>query len=87
MFKSEYLNGVFGKLQQKSMAEPEYLQVVHEMLESIDEVIEFYPHYIKSNLIERLVEPERIITFRVAWMNQKVKLRLIGVIEYNTLQL
>lgn len=77
MFKSEYLNGVFDKLQQKSMAEPEYLQVVHEMLESIDEVIEFYPHYIKSNLIERLVEPERIITFRVAWMNQK------GEVEVN----
>ncbi len=77
MFKSEYLNAVFNKTKNNSLHEPEYLQVVYEMFHSIDEIIEKYPNYIKSNLIERLVEPERIIQFRVAWMNQK------GEIEVN----
>ena len=47
------------------------------MLESIDIIIDDYPNFSKENIIGRLLEPEKIISFRVAWMNQK------GEVEVN----
>src|SRR5574344_713011 len=58
-------------LEQKHPGEPEYLQAVKEVLLSIVDVYNQHPEFEKAKLIERLVEPERIITFRVPWVDDK----------------
>lgn len=77
MLKSTYLQTQLDLLEKKHPGEPEYHQAVEEMLLTIDEIIDQYPEFEKHNIIGRLLEPERVITFRVAWMNQE------GNIEVN----
>ena len=67
MLTNEYLKRVYDGLAQRNANEPEFLQAVREVLESIQPVVEKHPEYEKAGLIERMVEPERIITFRVPW--------------------
>ncbi len=69
MFKSEYLNDLMARVEARNPNEPEFHQTVREVLASIEPVIEKRPEYIKSGVIERLVEPERIIKFRVPWID------------------
>ena len=58
-------------LEKKHPGEKEYLQAVREVLLSIEDVYNKHPEFEKAKLIERLVEPERIITFRVPWVDDK----------------
>lgn len=51
--------------------EPEFLQTVEEVLTSIEPVLEAHPEYEKAGLVERLIEPERMISFRVPWVDDK----------------
>ena len=69
MFKSEYLNDLMARVEARNAGEPEFHQTVREVLESIEPVLEQRPEYIKAGVIERLVEPERIIKFRVPWVD------------------
>ena len=69
MFKSEYLNDLVARVEKRNAGEPEFLQTVKEVLESIEPVLEQSPEYVKSGVIERMVEPERMITFRVSWVD------------------
>ena len=69
MFKNAYLNGVMETVIKRNPAEPEFHQAVREVLESLEPVIEAHPEYEKAGLVERLVEPERVITFRVPWVD------------------
>ena len=69
MFKSEYLNDLMARVEQRNAGEPEFHQTVREVLESIEPVLEQRPQYIKAGVIERLVEPERIVKFRVPWVD------------------
>ena len=69
MLTNEYLKRVYDGLAKRNANEPEFLQAVREVLESIQPVVEKHPEYEKAGLIERLVEPERIITFRVPWVD------------------
>jgi glutamate dehydrogenase (NADP+) len=62
---------VLADLRRRFPNEPEYHQAVHEVLESIEEVYNQHPEFEKSNLIERLCIPERIISFRVTWTDDK----------------
>ena len=71
MFKSEYLNDLVARVEKRNAGEPEFLQTVKEVLESIEPVLEQSPEYVKSGVIERMVEPERIIKFRVPWVDDK----------------
>ncbi|MDO5311258.1 MAG: Glu/Leu/Phe/Val dehydrogenase dimerization domain-containing protein, partial [Clostridia bacterium] len=71
--KNEYLKRVFEKVQARDKNEPEFLQAVEEVLESLEPVVERHPEYEETGLIERLVEPERIITFRVPWVDDNGK--------------
>ena len=71
MFKSDYLNDLMARVEQRNAGEPEFHQAVREVLESIEPVIEKRPEYVKSGVLERIVEPERIIKFRVPWMDDK----------------
>jgi len=67
MLKNQYLNSVLETVKKRDAGEPEFLQAVEEVLESIEPVIEAHPEYEKAGLIERIVEPERFISFRVPW--------------------
>ena len=69
MFKSEYLNDLMARVEKRNPGEPEFHQTVREVLESIEPVLEQRPDYIKSGVVERMVEPERIIKFRVPWVD------------------
>ena len=67
MFKSQYLNDLMETVIKRNPGEPEFHQAVREVLESLEPVIEQSPEYVTSGVLERLVEPERIIKFRVPW--------------------
>ncbi len=62
---------VIGNLKKRFPNEPEYLQAVEEVLESIEEVYNQHPEFEKANLIERLCIPDRIFTFRISWVDDK----------------
>ena len=76
MLTNEYLKRVYEGLEKRNANEPEFLQAVREVLESIQPVVEKHPEYEKAALIERLVEPERIITFRVPWIDDQGKVQV-----------
>ncbi len=65
----EYLNEVLDKLKNKNANEPEFLQASYEVLTTLKPVIEKHPEYKKLALLERLTEPERLISFRVPWVD------------------
>ena len=60
-----------AKVEAKNPGEPEFIQAVSEVVESIWDVYESNPRFVKANVLERLVEPERVIIFRVPWMDDK----------------
>ena len=64
-----YLASVLANVQTKYANEPEFVQTVEEVLSSLDPVIEKHPEYEKVDLLNRLVEPERMFTFRVVWQD------------------
>ncbi|MBR2254929.1 MAG: NADP-specific glutamate dehydrogenase, partial [Candidatus Methanomethylophilaceae archaeon] len=66
-----YLQSVFDGLKQRNPNEPEFLQAVEEVLESLVPVVEARPEIQENGIIERIVEPERIIMFRVSWVDDK----------------
>ena len=70
-FKNQYLNELMDRVVKRNPNEPEFHQTVKEVLESIEPVIEARPDYITSGVLERMVEPERIIKFRVPWVDDK----------------
>ena len=76
MLTNEYLKRVYDGLAQRNANEPEFLQAVREVLESIQPVVEKHPEYEKAGLIERLVEPERVISFRVPWVDDNGKVQV-----------
>ena len=76
MLTNEYLKRVYEGLEKRNANEPEFLQAVREVLESIQPVVEKHPEYEKAGLIERMVEPERIITFRVPWVDDQGKVQV-----------
>ena len=73
-------------LEQKHPDELEYLQAVREVLESIKDVYNQHPEFEKAKIIERIVEPERIITFRVPWVDDKgeVQVNLGYRVQFNS---
>ena len=77
---------IMQDLEHKHPGEAEYLQAVREVLLSIEEVYNQHPEFERAKLIERLVEPERIITFRVPWTDDKGEVHVnIGYrVQYNS---
>ncbi len=70
------LDTIYSNLQQKYSHETEYLQAVKEVLDSIGDVYQQDPRYAKLGIIERLVEPDRAIIFRVPWMTDQGEVRV-----------
>ena len=68
-FKSQYLKDLMEKVIKRNPAEPEFHQAVREVLESLEPVLEKRPEFVKMGVVESLVEPERVIKFRVPWVD------------------
>ena len=77
---------IMAQLEAKHPGEKEYLQAVREVLLSIEDVYNKHPEFEKAKIIERLVEPERIITFRVPWVDDKgeVQVNLGYRVQFNS---
>lgn len=67
----QYVDGVFEKLKSKNAHQLEFLQAAEEIFLSLVPVFEQHPEYIQHNILERIVEPDRIISFRVAWQDDQ----------------
>ncbi|MEQ2444604.1 NADP-specific glutamate dehydrogenase [Pseudoflavonifractor sp. CLA-AP-H29] len=67
----DYVSQVLSDIRAKNPNEPEFLQTATEVLNSLRPIVERHPEYQKAKLLERLTEPERIITFRVPWIDDK----------------
>ncbi len=67
---------IMNNLEKKHPGEVEYLQAVREVLESIEEVYNENPQFESANIIERIVEPDRIFTFKVPWIDDEENVRL-----------
>lgn len=72
----EYIDGVFEKLKKKYAFELEFLQAVEEIFLSLVPVFAQNPEYIHHNILARIVEPDRIISFRVAWLDDENKVQV-----------
>ena len=69
MLNNEYLKRVYAEVERRDSHEPEFLQAVREVFESLELVVDKHPEWEKTGLIERFVEPERVIEFRVPWVD------------------
>ncbi|MDY5872551.1 MAG: NADP-specific glutamate dehydrogenase [Candidatus Methanomethylophilaceae archaeon] len=74
--KNQYLQDVFAGLKKRNADQPEFLQAVEEVLESLEPVVEARPELQKAAIMERIVEPERIIMFRVSWVDDEGKVQV-----------
>ena len=77
---------IMANLEAKHPGESEYLQAVQEVLESIEEVYNQHPEYEKAKIVERMVEPDRIFTFRVTWVDDagQVQTNLGYRVQFNS---
>src|SRR5271157_3707187 len=68
---ADYVNQVLTSVRAKNPAEPEFHQAVQEVLESLGPALSKHPEYQKARILERVVEPERVIMFRVPWVDDQ----------------
>ncbi len=73
---AQYIENVWESTERKNKNEPEFLQAVREVLDSLYPVLEQRPEFIKANILERIVEPERSIQFRVPWVDDEGELHV-----------
>src|SRR5881296_4676807 len=71
MTTSTYVRDLMAELKAKNPTEPEFHQAVQEVVESLDLVLERRPEYRSARIIERMVEPERVVMFRVPWQDDR----------------
>ena len=76
MLQNEYLKRVYEEVQRRDSHEPEFLQAVLEVFESLELVVDKHPEWEDAGLIERFVEPERVIEFRVPWVDDNGNVRV-----------
>ena len=65
------INKIMADLEAKHPGEKEYLQAVKEVLMSVQDVYNQHPEFERNKIVERMVEPDRIVTFRVTWLDDK----------------
>ncbi|HEZ7988548.1 MAG TPA: hypothetical protein RWN64_05670, partial [Ruminococcus sp.] len=71
--KNQYLIDLLETVKKRNAGEPEFIQAVTEVLETLEPVIEKRPDYVEAGVLDRLVEPERQIMFRVPWVDDNGK--------------
>ncbi|WP_417798140.1 NADP-specific glutamate dehydrogenase [Terasakiella pusilla] len=72
----EKLRPILAEVHRRNAGEDEFLQAVHEVLESLGRVVAKHPHYLEKALIERICEPERQIIFRIPWVDDKGQVQI-----------
>ena len=75
-FHNQYVRSVYETAVKRNANEPEFLQAVKEVLESLEPVVEQDPSIEKNGILERIIEPERMITFRVPWVDDQGKVQV-----------
>ena len=73
---SNYVTDLMVQVKAKNPAEPEFHQAVHEVAESLDLVLERHPEYRSAKILERIIEPERVILFRVPWVDDQGQVQI-----------
>ena len=73
---NEYIENVIKTVEKRDNAKPEYIQCVKEVFRSLEKVIEQHPEYVEDDLLTRMAEPDRLITFRVAWVDDAGKTQI-----------
>jgi glutamate dehydrogenase (NADP+) len=83
---NSYVQRVLNQLQQKYPGQPEFLQAVSEVLEALTRLLDQEPHYEQARILERLCEPERIIMFKVEWLddNEEIQVNCGYRVQYNS---
>ena len=83
---SDYVKSLIAEVKAKHPAQPEFHQAVQELAESLDLVLERHPEYRSAKILERIIEPERVIIFRVPWVDEQGEVHInIGYrIEMNS---
>ena len=76
MLTNEYLKRVYDQVKARDGHESEFLQAVEEVFESLELVIDKHPEWEKAGILERFVEPERVVEFRVPWVDDEGKTRV-----------
>src|SRR6266849_216160 len=66
-----YISGLMAEVKAKNPGEPEFHQAVQEVVESLSPVLDRHPEYRKAKILERIIEPERVIMFRVPWQDDR----------------
>ena len=74
--KNQYMLDVLETVKKRNQGEPEFIQAVTEVFETIEPVIEARPDFVKAGILERIVEPERQIIFRVPWVDDNGKVQV-----------
>lgn len=73
---SEYVSNLISQVKMKNSNEPEFLQAVQEVLGSLDLVLQRHPEYRTAKILERMVEPERVVMFRVPWTDDQGEIHI-----------
>jgi glutamate dehydrogenase (NADP+) len=73
---SDYTNKLIADVKAKNPAEPEFHQAVEEVMGSLELVLQRHPEYRSQKVLERMVEPERVITFRIPWMDDQGEIHI-----------
>ena len=76
MSTTAYVDQIFETVKKRNAGEPEFWQAVNEVLRSITPVLDRHPEYVESSIVERLVEPERVVMFRVPWQNDQGRVQI-----------
>jgi glutamate dehydrogenase (NADP+) len=76
MLMKDYVAGLMAEVKAKNPAEPEFHQAVQEVAESLTLVLERHPEYRNAKILERLIEPERVILFRVPWSDDQGRVQI-----------
>ena len=76
MLTDEYVKRVYAQVEKRDGEQPEFLQAVREVFESLEPGVEKHPEYEKAGVLERLVAPERVVKFRVAWTDDEGKVQV-----------
>jgi glutamate dehydrogenase (NADP+) len=73
---SDYIEHIISQVQSKNPSEPEFHQAVQEVLGSLEIVLNRHPEYRSARIVERMVEPERVVIFRVPWMDDQGEIHI-----------
>ena len=75
-FAQKYVDRILSEMVAKNPGEPEFHQAVKEVVESVGEYVAMYPHYMDLKILERMIEPERVVMFRVPWMDDRGEIQI-----------